>query len=67
MRFLDEKMDIKDRIVQEAGQLFLEYGIKNISMDQLASSIGISKRTIYENFEDKEQILSTFLEQMKTK
>ena len=59
-------MDIKDRIVQEAGQLFLEYGIKNISMDQLASSIGISKRTIYENFEDKEQILSTFLEQMKT-
>ena len=66
MRFLDEKIDIKDRIVQEAGQLFLEYGIKNISMDQLASSIGISKRTIYENFEDKEQILSTFLEQMKT-
>ena len=30
-------------------------------MDELAASLGISKRTIYENFTDKEQILSAFL------
>ncbi|HQG08781.1 MAG TPA: TetR/AcrR family transcriptional regulator, partial [Dysgonamonadaceae bacterium] len=41
-------MDVKERIVKEAGKLFLENGIKNVSMDYLASSIGISKRTIYE-------------------
>ncbi|HAR38973.1 MAG: hypothetical protein A2W86_07475 [Bacteroidetes bacterium GWD2_45_23] len=30
-------------------------------MDELASSLGISKRTIYENFKDKEEILSSLL------
>jgi len=34
-------------------------------MDYLASSIGISKRTIYENFRDKEEILNTFILQAK--
>lgn len=58
-------MDVKERIVKEAGKLFLENGIKNVSMDYLASSIGISKRTIYENFRDKEEILNTFLLQAK--
>jgi AcrR family transcriptional regulator len=53
-------MDIKDRIIEKAGELFFQFGIKNISMDELASSLGISKRTIYENFKDKEDIL-TFL------
>ena len=47
-------MEIKDRIVDKAGELFFQYGIKNISMDELASSLGMSKRTIYEIFKDKE-------------
>lgn len=58
-------MDVKERIVKEAGKLFLENGIKNVSMDYLASSIGLSKRTIYENFRDKEEILNTFILQAK--
>ena len=37
------------------------YGIKSVSMDELASSLGISKRTIYENFKDKEDILNSLL------
>lgn len=54
-------MDIKERIVAKAGQLFVQYGIRSVSMDELAASLGISKRTIYENFTDKEQILMAFL------
>lgn len=54
-------MDIKDRILEKAGELFFQYGIKNISMDELASSLGMSKRTIYENFKDKEEILRSLL------
>lgn len=54
-------MDIKDRIIQKAGELFFQYGIKNISMDELASSLGMSKRTIYENFKDKEDILRSLI------
>jgi len=57
MRF----MEIKERIIAKAGDLFFQYGIKSVSMDELASSLGISKRTIYENFKDKEEILSSLL------
>lgn len=46
-------MDIKEKIILKASQLFREKGIKATSMDELASSLGISKRTIYINFEDK--------------
>lgn len=50
-------MEIKDRITKKSGELFLNHGVKNISMDEIASSLGISKRTIYENFKDKEELL----------
>lgn len=58
-------MDIKDRIIEKAGELFFQYGIRNISMDELASSLGMSKRTIYENFKDKEDILRSLILKIK--
>lgn len=58
-------MEIKDRIIDKAGELFFQYGIRNISMDELASSLGISKRTIYEIFKDKEEILHSILVKQK--
>lgn len=54
-------MDIKQRIIEKAGDLFFQVGIKNVSMDELASALGISKRTIYENFKDKEDILLSLI------
>lgn len=54
-------MELKERIIEKAGDLFQQYGIKNVSMDEIASSLGISKRTIYENFKDKEEILLSAL------
>ena len=60
-------MDLKERIIEVAGNLFFQYGIKNISMDELASSLGISKRTIYENFEDKEDILHSLIVKLRDK
>ena len=54
-------MTLKERIVIKAGTLFYQYGIKNVSMDDLASSLGISKRTLYENFRDKEEVLLTYM------
>jgi len=54
-------MDIKQRIIEKAGDLFFQFGIKNVSMDELASTLGISKRTIYENFKDKEDILLSLI------
>lgn len=40
-----------------AFDLFSQYGIKNVSMDDIARNMSISKRTIYELFEDKETLL----------
>lgn len=49
-------LEIKERITKGALELFLERGIKSITMDMLASHLSVSKRTIYEHFDDKEQL-----------
>lgn len=48
---------LKDRIIEKAITLFLENGIKSITMDHIAGSLCISKRTLYEIFEDKESLI----------
>jgi len=55
-------MEIKDKIVLSSGKLFFKYGIRNITMDAIAEDLGISKRTIYENFKDKDELLKYCLE-----
>lgn len=50
-------MEIKDRIIEEASNLFFKNGIKSITMLDIANYLGISKRTLYENFKDKEELL----------
>jgi len=60
-------MEIKERIIEEAAKLFKVYGIKSVTMDSLASHLGISKRTIYEIFSDKDELLSSVLEWMADK
>ncbi len=48
---------IKEQIINKAFDLFSQYGIKSVSMDDVAKAAGISKRTLYESFEDKETLL----------
>ena len=48
---------VKQRIIDEATEMFGRSGVKSITMDDLARHLGISKRTIYENFKDKEELL----------
>lgn len=47
----------KDRIVYESMKLFVEQGIKSVRMDDIAAKLGVSKRTLYELFGDKEGLL----------
>ena len=51
-------MEIKDRIISGARQMFVKYGIRSITMDMIAEHLGISKRTIYEIFKDKDKLLN---------
>jgi AcrR family transcriptional regulator len=41
--------------------LFRKKGLKSVTMDELARSLGMSKRTIYENFEDKNALVEACL------
>lgn len=49
---------MKERIVESALNLFWRYGIKSVTMDDIAKELGISKRTIYQHYPDKEAILA---------
>ena len=56
-------MDVRKRILTEATHLFFQYGIKNTTMDDIADKLGISKRTIYETFKDKNELLISCFEE----
>jgi AcrR family transcriptional regulator len=45
------------RVLQEANQLFFRYGVKSITMDQIAQHLGISKKTIYTIVADKKELV----------
>mgnify|MGYP003295713947 CR=1 FL=1 len=55
------KKEIHKLIVETAHTLFIERGIKDVKMDDIAAELSISKRTIYELFNDKEQLLHKVL------
>ena len=54
-------MEIKERIVQEASNLFFRNGVRSMTMSDIANELGISKRTLYEVFQDKEELLEECL------
>ena len=56
-------MDVKERILQKATDLFMRYGIRSITMDEIAAQLGISKKTIYQFFTDKDEIVEAVVDQ----
>ena len=61
------KRMVKQRIIDEALELFGRSGVKSITMDDLARHLGISKRTIYENFKNKEELLTACIDSFNDK
>ena len=57
----DNSNNVHQRIIDGASRLFLTKGIKSVRMDDIARELGVSKRTIYEHFADKDQLLRTCL------
>lgn len=54
---------VKERIIKSALNLFWRYGIRSVTMDDIARDLGISKRTIYQHYSDKEAILALVIEE----
>lgn len=59
----NNRSDVKERIKSAALELFLKNGIREVKMDDIASLISVSKRTIYELFADKELLVTETLMQ----
>jgi len=55
-------MEIKDRIIEVSSALFIKTGIKALTMGEIAKEMGISKRTLYEHYANKESLLKACLE-----
>ncbi|RCH55215.1 TetR/AcrR family transcriptional regulator [Mucilaginibacter hurinus] len=51
-------MEQTDRIIAGAEELFLTAGIKSVTMDDIARHLGMSKKTIYQFFKDKNELVS---------
>ncbi len=54
-------MEIKERILRVAEELFRQYGIKSITMDDIARHLSVSKKTIYTRFPTKNDIVNEII------
>ena len=52
-----------NRIHEQAKILFMKYGIRSVSMDDIAGELGISKKTIYQLFADKDELVEAIVNQ----
>lgn len=57
-------MELKDRILQKAADLFHRYGVRSITMDEIASQLGVSKKTIYQYYSDKDELVDRVISEI---
>jgi AcrR family transcriptional regulator len=55
-------MTIEEKILRGAQELVFRYGIKSITMDDIAKHLGMSKKTIYLHYDDKDQLILKLVE-----
>lgn len=48
---------MKEKIIEKASGMFLNFGFKSVTMDDLANEMGISKKTIYQHFPNKSKLV----------
>lgn len=55
-------MEPQERIVVKAHELFMRYGIRSVSMDEVANQLGMSKKTIYQFYADKDALVEDVID-----
>lgn len=50
-------MELKERIKEKVVELFKLYGIRSVTMDEISAQLGISKKTLYQSFKDKSDLV----------
>ena len=59
----DKNAALRKQIIEYAWEQFYDIGLKKVKVDELAAHFSISKRTLYEMFEDKQQLIITCFKQ----
>lgn len=52
-----EELENKEKILRGAEDLFMKYGVRSISMDDIARHLAVSKKTLYQHFADKDELV----------
>ncbi|MFC5282146.1 TetR/AcrR family transcriptional regulator [Pedobacter alpinus] len=55
---------VEEHILNEAEKLFMKFGMRSVTMDDIAKHLGISKKTIYVNFKDKNEMVMHMITNM---
>lgn len=55
-------MEVRQRILLKANELFNRFGFRRVTMDEIALKTGMSKKTIYQSFENKDEIVNAIVE-----
>lgn len=53
---------MKERIIEKTAAMFMRYGVRSVTMDDIANRISISKKTIYQHFKDKKEVVKVCME-----
>lgn len=48
---------MKEKIIEKSGEMFLNLGFKSVTMDEIANALGISKKTLYKYFSNKNSLV----------
>lgn len=54
--------EVKDKLLSGAETLFMRYGFKSITMDDVSRELGVSKKTLYQFFVDKNDLVNQCVE-----
>ena len=49
---------MRDKILEKSNELFLNLGFKSVTMDEIASALGVSKKTIYKYYKNKTELVN---------
>lgn len=52
-----EEFETKEKILDGVEVLFMKYGIRSVTMDDIARHLAISKKTLYQHFADKDDLI----------
>ncbi|RYF81537.1 MAG: TetR/AcrR family transcriptional regulator, partial [Chitinophagaceae bacterium] len=55
------EVETRERIKQASHELVMKFGLRSVSMDDIAASVGMSKKTLYQHFQDKDELVAAVI------